>query len=115
MATPNLVAPPPYVGGMVTVPAAGSPSSLLSLIRQYLHPSCPGACAELCLSTSATIMVGSSSPIAGNLSATNFAYSLTSTSPPRVYRPAFQGQSVPLGDLQVFSTAGGPLFVEVIT
>lgn len=114
MATPNLIAPPPYVGGTVTVPAA-SAKSLLDLIRQYLHPSCPGSCAELCLSTSATVMVGSVSPIAGAVSATNFAYSLTATGPPRVYRPALPGESVPLGDLQVFSTAGGPLSVEVIT
>lgn len=108
--TPSI--PAGYVGGSVIVPP-GEPVSLLALIQQQLTPNCPGSSMELLLEADDSILVGCASTIAGPLSETNFAYELLPGGPPRVYRSSFPGHCTPLGDLQVFATAGGVLHVEV--
>ena len=108
--------PAPYVGGTISLDA-GVVSGLLNLIQKDLAKNCPGSCTELQLWADAnnfgSIMVGSYSQLAGPLSATNYAYKLTPTSGPRVYRSTYPGQSVPLGDLQVLAASAATLHVEV--
>ena len=107
------VVPAPYVAGMLFVPA-GSVWNVLYLIQKLLNQNCPGTSASFMISASGgSILVGTSSPIAGPLSSTNFAYTLDDTTPPRYYYSSFPGNDTPVGELQVFSTAGGYLHVEV--
>lgn len=110
--TPTPAIPASYVGGSVAVPP-DEPVSLLALIQQQLTPNCPGSSQTLVLSSEDSILVGSASAIAGPLSETNYAFELTPGGPPRIYGSSFPGNSTPLGDLQVFATAGGVLHVEV--
>lgn len=104
--------PAPYVGGTVFV-TAGQVANLLLLIQTQLSPNCPGSSAQFSLSTEDSIFIGAASMIGGPLSDTNYAYELTPTNSPRIYRSSFPGNSTPVGELQVFSTAGGELHVEV--
>ena len=57
--------------------------------------------------------MGAASPIGGALSDTNYAYKLTATSPTRVYRSTYPGNSTPLGALQVLAASAAVLHVEV--
>lgn len=112
------VACAPYVSGVVTIPA-GIIVNLLSLIQQQLAPNAPPSGAELQIAAdpanAGSIRVGSASAIGGPLSLTNYAYALTPTSPPRLYRSVYPGQSVPVGEIQLLSAAGGNLLVELWT
>ena len=114
--TPSI--PAPYVAGSVTLPA-GTPQNLLTLIQQQITPNCPASAVELQLwadaANSGSIIVGAASTLHGSLSDTNYAYKLTPTATPRVYRSTYPGQSVPLGDLQVLSINGGSLRLELWT
>lgn len=107
--------PAPYVAGNISVPA-NTVSNLLSLIQATIAVNCPGTSSELQLiadsSNTAPVFVGAANA-AGPLSATNYAYQLTATGPPRVYRSAYPGTNTPIGELQVFSTAVSVLHVEV--
>jgi hypothetical protein len=114
--TPQI--PAPYVPGNVYVPA-GVPTSLMSLIQTWLSPNCPGSAVEFQISADASnadsIFVGGASILGGPLSATNYAYELTSTSPPRLYRSTYPGGSGAIGEIQVFSASASVLHVEVLT
>jgi len=110
--------PAAYVGGTVTLPA-GTVANLLTLIQDQLAANCPGTAVELQISAGAgnsgSIAVGAASQISGPLTQTNFAYKLTPSSPPRIYRSTYPGNSVPLGDIQVFATSTNTLNIEVWT
>lgn len=114
--TPSI--PAPYVGGLVTLPA-GTPQNLLELIQNQLSKNCPASAVELQLwadsANSGSIMIGAASNLSGPLSQTNYAYKLTPTGTPRTYRSTYPGQNVPIGDLQVLSTNGGSLHIELWT
>lgn len=111
-------APSSYVGGSLTL-TAGVVSNLLQLIQTQLDPNCPTSALELQLTADASnagaISVGQYSKLQGALSATNFAYKLVPTSPPRIYRSSYPGTSTPLGDLQVMAAGDAILHVEVST
>jgi len=108
--------PASYVAGSVTI-AAGVVSNLLDLIQQQLTPNCPGSAMELTIwadpGNSGSITVGAANTLNGPLSASNYAYRLTPTGQPRVYRSTFPGNSTPLGELQVLATNQAILHVEV--
>lgn len=114
--TPSI--PAPYVGGTIEL-EPGVVSNLLDLIQNKLQKNCPGSAAELQLWADSgnfgAISVGSASQLGGALSANNYAYQLTPTSGPRIYRSTFPGSSVPIGDLQVLAQSGGKLHIEVQT
>jgi len=108
--------PAPYVPGSVFVPA-GAVSNLLALIQQQLSPNCPGTAVEFLIAADTTnagsILVGGASSLGGPLTQDNYAYELTPTSPPRIYRSTYPGGNTPVGELQVLAPAGGYLHVEV--
>jgi hypothetical protein len=104
--------PAGYVGGMITL-SDSNPQQLLALIQAQLDPNCPGAGAEINLQAgSGTLFVGRSSPIAGELSPTNFGYQLFAGDS-RTYRTSFPGNHSPVGDLEVLMVGGGTFSVEV--
>lgn len=112
-ATPSI--PASYVPGTVTVPG-GQVWSLLYLIQKQLSPNCPGSSARLSLfAETGTVYVGGASSIGGPLSATNYAYKLEAGDPPLTYNSSFPGNNTPVGEIQVFSSGGGTLHVEVQT
>lgn len=108
--------PPAYVGGSINVPA-GQVSNLLKLIQAQITPNCPGSAVELQIvadaSNSGAVNFGAAGQISGPVSATNWAYQLTPTSPPRVYQSTFPGNQTALGELQVYAAAAAILHVEV--
>lgn len=112
--TPSI--PAPYVGGTIDL-EPGVVSNLLDLIQNKLQKNCPGSATELQLwadgGNFGSIMVGSYSQLGGPISGTNYAYRLTPTSGPRIYRSTYPGSSVPIGDLQVLSPGATKLHVEV--
>lgn len=114
--TPSI--PAPYVGGTIDLDP-GVVSNLLDLIQTRLQKNCPGSATELQLwadgANFGAISVGSASQLAGPLSDTNYAYKLTPTSGPRIYRSTYPGASVPIGDLQVLAASAAKLHVEVQT
>ena len=109
-ATPSI--PASYVPGTVEVPA-GQVWSLLYLIQKQLSPNCPGTSAEFALSADDEILVGGASTLGGPLSEANYAYKLTASDPPRIYRSVFPGNNTPVGEIQVLALDGGTLHVEV--
>lgn len=110
--------PAPYVGGTIGL-EPGVVWNLLELIQNKLQRNCPGSATELQLWADAgnfgSINVGSYSQLGGALSADNYAYKLTPTSGPRIYRSTYPGSSVPIGDLQVMAASAAKLHVEVQT
>jgi hypothetical protein len=112
--TPSV--PAPYVSGAVQIPA-GAVYNLLVLIQQQLQANCPGSAVELMISADpanvGVVKIGAASAISGPLTATNYAYSLSPTSDPRIYRSVYPGSNVPLGELQVLATNASILHVEV--
>lgn len=108
--------PAPYVGGSIDL-VPGVVSNLLELIQNKLQKNCPGSATELQLWADSgnfgSIIVGSYSQIGGPVTATNYAYKLTPTSGPRIYRSTYPGSSVPIGDLQVLAASAATLHVEV--
>lgn len=112
------IAPAPYVGGSVALPA-GVVVNLLTLMQQQLTPNCPPSGVELLIAAdpanAGSIRVGAASSIGGPLAVDNYAYALTASSPPRIYRATYPGQSVPVGELQLLSASGGNLLVELWT
>lgn len=110
-ATPSI--PAPYVPGTVDVPA-GEVWSLLYLIQKQLSPNCPGTSVSFAISAEGgTIYVGGSSQIGGKLSEENYAYKLEDGDPPVRYQSSYPGGNTPVGEIQVLSTGGGKLHVEV--
>ena len=108
-----------YVAGKIDL-TAGVVGNLLDMIRDPINginPNCPGSATEFTLradpANAGAIAVGAASPVGGPLSATNYAYLLTATSPPRIYRSTYPGNSTPLGDLQVLASSAAILHVEV--
>jgi hypothetical protein len=91
--------------------------NLLTLIQQQIAGNCPGSATELQLwadaANTGSISVGAAGNISGPLSATNYAYQLTPTGGPRIYRSTYPGASVPIGELQVLAGAAAVLHVEV--
>ena len=110
-ATPSI--PAPYVPGTVDVPA-GQPWSLLYLIQKQLSPNCPGTSVSFAISAEGgTVYVGGASQIGGKLSEENYAYKLEDGDPPVRYQSSYPGGNTPVGEIQVLSTGGGKLHVEV--
>ena len=112
--TPSI--PAPYVSGTIDL-EAGVVANLLELMQTKLQYNSPGSATELLLEADSTnfgsIMMGSASQIGGPLSATNYAYKLTPSGGPRIYRSTYPGNSIPIGDLQVLSASAAKLHVEV--
>lgn len=108
--------PAAYVAGSISVPA-GAVANLLTLIQAQLAANCPGTAVEFLIAAdpgnSGSIAVGAASALQGPLSDTNYAYKLTASSPPRLYRSSFPGTSTPIGELQVFAASPAILHVEV--
>lgn len=113
---PNASLPAAYVAGAISVPA-GVVSNVLTLIQAQLAPNCPGTAVEFQIGpdpgNSGSVSVGAFSQLNGPLSATNYAYRLTPTGLPRIYRSTYPGSSTPIGDLQVWAAAAAVLHVEV--
>lgn len=109
-------APAPYVAGNVTLPA-GVVANLLELIQDQIQANCPGTAVEFMIqadpANGGAVSFGAASQLGGPLSGTNYAYKLSPTSPPRVYRSSYPGTSTPIGELQVLATTAAVLHVEV--
>lgn len=108
--------PPSYVAGVVEL-NAGKVTNLLDAIQDQLQPNCPGTAVEMQIwadsGNMGSVIVGAASHLKGPLSQDNWAYKLTASSPPRVYRSTYPGSSVPIGDLQLLSPSGGKIHIEV--
>jgi hypothetical protein len=112
---PNPSIPVGYVAGTLILPL-NAPLSLLLLIQNQLEPDCPGSATELQLIAGAgsQLYFGAASRVGGPLSPTNYAYQLQPGFA-RLYRSTYPGNSVPLGELQVYAAGNSAtyLYVEV--
>jgi hypothetical protein len=113
---PNAAVPASYVAGTINLPA-NIVFNLLELIQQQVNRNCPGSATEFVIAAdplnTGSVIVGAASPISGPLSATNYSFKLAPTSPPRVYRSTYPGNSTPLGELQVMALNPATIHIEV--
>jgi len=107
--------PAAYVAGTLAL-LPNAVANLLQLIQIQLDPNCPGGPREvqIIVGSGGNVYVGAYSKIAGPLSNTNYAYSL-SAGAIRVYRSAYPGANVPLANLQVLADSAAVLNIEVIS
>jgi hypothetical protein len=112
---PSPSIPAAYVAGSVWVPA--QVANLLELIQQQLAPNCPGTAVEFVIAADEgnadPVLVGAASSLGGPLTQDNYAFKLTASSPPRIYRSTYPGTSTPIGELQVLAASSSVLHVEV--
>jgi hypothetical protein len=97
------------VAGTITITPAntGTPLNLLALIQAQLDTNFMSYnYLSIAADTSAQIYGGVANKV-GALSATNYGWTLTSSSSPKVYTSVYPGANVPLGSIWIFTATNG--------
>jgi hypothetical protein len=99
---------------------SGNANTLYSLqerLQTQLDPDCVGVAQSVTitadLSNTAAVNLGKASPVAGNVSSTNYGYPLNPGSS-QSYRSSYPGSESPVSVLQIFSTQNWILHVDVV-